>query len=495
MGFERVESSPARPKRLLAAAAAAVMLIGGVASANAATRNDTTLGLTSVYRMNAGGGQYVDVDGQTWRGDVGATAGVGGMHTVSNPIDGTVNDSLFQSQRWGMTDYDLRVSNGTYRLRLLFAEVNPDSGARTFDVKQGSRVLLKDFSISNEVGNYRALWKEFGDVKVTDGYLHLDFVKKQNYPTIAGIELLVPMASITTTTTAKPTTTSTTAKPTTTSTTAKPTTTSTTARPTTTSTTTKPTTTTSTTTPSTTAKPTTTVAPAPAPSMFTLKFSDDFNTATSEGQFLSKYPNWYAYATGAKDSAKVGIMDNSILSVSNGMLNMRLHTGADGVPRGAAPYPIINGGSALNLNNVNQLYGRYEVRFRADATPGYATAWLLWPQSETWPRDGEIDFPEGSLDGTIKAFMHRQGGTSGSDQDAFSTSATFSDWHTTTLEWTPGKVVFYIDGKVIGTSTNRVPNTPMHWVLQTETAYGKKPAASAVSNVQIDYVKVWGYNG
>ena len=61
---------------------------------------------------------------------------------------------------------------------------------------------------------------------------------------------------------------------------------------------------------------------------------------------------------------------------------------------------------------------------------GYKTAWLLWPRSEVWPRDGEIDFPEGDLDSTIHGFVHRQGATSGSDQYAVSTSATYTSWHT-----------------------------------------------------------------
>jgi len=40
------------------------------------------------------------------------------------------------------------------------------------------------------------------------------------------------------------------------------------------------------------------------------------------------------------------------------------------------------------------LYGRYAIHFKADPVPGYKTSWLLWPDSEKWPQDGEIDFPE-----------------------------------------------------------------------------------------------------
>src|SRR2546427_410289 len=64
------------------------------------------------------------------------------------------------------------------------------------------------------------------------------------------------------------------------------------------------------------------------------------------------------------------------------------------------------------------LYGRYAVRFKADPVPGYKTAWLLWPDSGNWPADGEIDFPENSLDGNACAFVHHLGATIPSDQDA-----------------------------------------------------------------------------
>jgi hypothetical protein len=82
------------------------------------------------------------------------------------------------------------------------------------------------------------------------------------------------------------------------------------------------------------------------------------------------------------------------------------------------------------------------------------------------------DFPEGELNWTIKAFMHRQNGTSAGDQDAYTTNSTYTDWHTAVTEWVPARqnLKFYLDEALIGHSTSRVPNTPMHWVLQTETS-------------------------
>lgn len=87
-------------------------------------------------------------------------------------------------------------------------------------------------------------------------------------------------------------------------------------------------------------------------------------------------------------------------------------------------------------------------------------------------KNGEIDWPEGNLDDdTIGADMHWQGGASGRDQDAYSTIADRTAWHTYSIDWTPTAVIFYIDGVIVGQSTNvgHIPNTPMRWNLQVET--------------------------
>ena len=217
-------------------------------------------------------------------------------------------------------------------------------------------------------------------------------------------------------------------------------------------------------------------------------FAENFNTNASLGSFPgAAYGNEFTtYPDGTPDTAgQQGAPSryepSKVVSVSNGLLNLYLHT-QNGTPMAAAILPTLPG---------NDLYGKYTVRFRSDELPGFKVAWLLWPDSEVWPGDGEIDFPESDLSGTINAFMHRQGATSGSDQDAYSTSATYSSWHTASIEWTPNAVNFILDGQLIGQSTNRIPNTPMHWVLQTESSLTSCPAASTAGNLQIDWVTAY----
>jgi hypothetical protein len=210
-----------------------------------------------------------------------------------------------------------------------------------------------------------------------------------------------------------------------------------------------------------------------------LVFADDFTRNIATGDFPDGV-TWGAYDQ-SNDTSGNGRYDPwDTISVHDGVMDKFVRREGSGQALVAAPFPRIS----------NQTYGRYAVRFRADPTPGFKVAWLLWPASENWPADGEIDFPEGDLNGRIAAFMHRLGASSGSDQDAFSTNAVFSTWHTTVLEWTAGAVRFYLDGQLIGQSTQRIPNRPMRWVLQTETSLGSQPAPGAQSHVLIDWVTV-----
>ena len=197
---------------------------------------------------------------------------------------------------------------------------------------------------------------------------------------------------------------------------------------------------------------------------------------------------WWAFLEAWTDNSNGWYRPSKVLSVADGVLDTYIHT-EDGVHAVAAPVPLIHGSDG----SLGQLYGRYAVRFRVDPLHGYKVAWLLWPDSEKWPRDGEIDFPEGNLDEEIEGYVHRREGTAANDADGFYSGVNMSGgWHTAIIEWRQDQVRFILDGKVIGASTNRIPNTPMHWVLETTTTLDNfEPADDVAGHVQIDWVAVW----
>lgn len=235
-------------------------------------------------------------------------------------------------------------------------------------------------------------------------------------------------------------------------------------------------------------------------------FMDDFATNVPVGGFSNcdaywhqcfglpadVRAKWFAYPDGWKDSKGTGTYTPSkVMSIQNGLMNLYLHS-ENGVRMVAAPEPIIAGGVG---SQGGLLYGRYAIRFRADLLAGYETAFMLWPDSEVWPRDGEIDFPEGDLAGsqwsTMYAYVHHQGATSSSDQDWFASGVPYGNWHTLIVEWLPSRVTFILDGRTLGTTTSGIPNTPLHWILQTPTSDDVLASLSTAGNLQIDWVAAW----
>ena len=219
-------------------------------------------------------------------------------------------------------------------------------------------------------------------------------------------------------------------------------------------------------------------------------FADTFNTSIPLGSFSRSTPGWTdTYPYPWPDTTGNGhYYPEKVISTHDGVMDLFLHTDPTLGPLVAAPVPTWNGGP-------DQTYGRYVIRFKADSVPGYKTAWLLWPSDDVWPAHGEIDFPEGSLDGTIGGYVHYMNGTSGGDQYAMpDTGVRYADgnWHTATIDWLPSGVTFTLDGNVVGKTTQRIPSTPMHWVIQTETdTGGPAPSPSASGHVLIDWVAVY----
>jgi len=212
-------------------------------------------------------------------------------------------------------------------------------------------------------------------------------------------------------------------------------------------------------------------------------FADDFTKQVRPGHFRQALSGrWHAYTDGSADTSKHGVyMTSKVVSVHDGVLDFYLHS-ENHVPMGAALVPAL----------PTMLYGRYIIRFKADPLPGYKLVCLLWPDSEVWPRDGEIDFPEGDLNGKIWLFAHHQDALSGGDQEAYSTTKKFPTWHTAVITWSPAKIVFVLDGVKVGSSTTQVPRTPMHWVLQAETTLnGTSPPDNAAGHVLVDWLTAY----
>lgn len=223
-------------------------------------------------------------------------------------------------------------------------------------------------------------------------------------------------------------------------------------------------------------------------------FSDDFDTTVALGSWPTSVSSKWQDYSGYHSFTGGYFAPTQVTTQHDSLLDMYLHEEA-GTGRWlqSSPQPILD--SSGTAAGKYQTYGRYAVRFYTETVDKFYLAWLTWPQSEVWPGDGEIDFPEGELDGNIGAYTHHQGATTGGDQDGFLSGVTTGGaWHTAVIEWAPNRVRYILDGTVIGTSINRLPNTPMRYAMMTTVSPAGFPVGGATARVWVDWVSVWSYN-
>ncbi|UOQ69697.1 malectin (plasmid) [Hymenobacter volaticus] len=129
---------------------------------------------TALYRIHAGGDQVTTSLGP-FAADRYASGGT--TFTTDQPIAGTQDDALYQTERYGNAfSYAFPVSRGQqYQVVLHFAEVYAtQAGQRVFDVAAEGNKVLDNYDIYSKVGAYTATTERF-TVTVADDELNLDF--------------------------------------------------------------------------------------------------------------------------------------------------------------------------------------------------------------------------------------------------------------------------------------------------------------------------------
>jgi hypothetical protein len=167
-----------------------------------ATPTITNTPSTPAYQkaVNVGGAPYTDGDGLVWQADQQFTTGGWGYvnpapptqssltYAYTHAIDGTVDDVLYQAERFSLAAYRFTVPNATYSVVLKFAEIYPYTsvGKRVFDVSIEGTTRIANLDIMAAVGLWRALDYTF-TLPVTDGVLDISFAPRAGYPKINAI--------------------------------------------------------------------------------------------------------------------------------------------------------------------------------------------------------------------------------------------------------------------------------------------------------------------
>ena len=161
---------------------------------------DSKPGYNYIYRVNCGGPDYKDKNGNTWMADrarennktwgstswtndfTGMPSFFASQRKTNDPINGTYDWPLFQSFRYGREKlkFNFPVPDGEYLIELYFTEPwfgiggGDCKGWRLFDVAINDKVVLHDVDIWKEVGHVGAL-KKTVIAKISGGQLIISF--------------------------------------------------------------------------------------------------------------------------------------------------------------------------------------------------------------------------------------------------------------------------------------------------------------------------------
>jgi hypothetical protein len=155
-----------------------------------------------ILRVNCGAQEeYVDGAGNRWVPDrwfaEGARWGAVGGTAVQRrgmTVGGTASPQVYLSERFGMEAYEFVVPDGTYAIRLHFAETWEGvaaEGERVFSVAVDDETVLADFDPFAEAGGLAVpVVRTVGPVRAAGGKLCIGFVPDVQKPEVNGIELV-----------------------------------------------------------------------------------------------------------------------------------------------------------------------------------------------------------------------------------------------------------------------------------------------------------------
>jgi beta-glucanase (GH16 family) len=184
--------------------------------------------------------------------------------------------------------------------------------------------------------------------------------------------------------------------------------------------------------------------------------------------------------------------DPTDISVNNGLTitfaekNGTWTTG--GIDMGS--HASIGGQSNGTIYGLFEFYAKINTRKQ-----GVGPVLLLWPCDNAWPP--EIDVLE-APNGNNEAFQTLHWGASNT-QISTPTSMDPTQWHDYAVDWEPGQIVFYIDGKVTATipaSNGNDPNQCMVMGISGYIAnpgdswYGSPPTDATPSSFTVAWVRV-----
>lgn len=153
---------------------------------------------TEVVRINAGGGDYMTMDGRYFQADQYYTGDAGISAPEGLEIAGTDDDALYSdARRSTQFGYAIPVKNGSHHVTLHFAEVywgtrpaRPGSGSRNFNILAEGLIRYSNYDIYKQGGGVLKAVQTSFDAIVSDGVLNLNFEATVDKARLAAIEVV-----------------------------------------------------------------------------------------------------------------------------------------------------------------------------------------------------------------------------------------------------------------------------------------------------------------
>ena len=229
-----------------------------------------------------------------------------------------------------------------------------------------------------------------------------------------------------------------------------------------------------------------------------LIFADEFNVPALDSSRWSPCYPWDSNPRddqGCTDSGNLKKMVLPAVLVEDGLLRLRARenavSGSDG-----KPYPYTSG-MVSSHDKFTTTYGYFEMRAKMPKGKGLWPAFWLLPNNREWPP--EIDILEVICDYTQYYYTTLHYKTAGNPHlgQGISVEANAdlsAGFHTYAVDWQPGVVTWYFDGKQVYQLKENVPAQPMYIIANLAVGGnwpGHPPDTVFPAYFEIDYIRVY----
>ncbi|MGA3146698.1 MAG: glycoside hydrolase family 16 protein [Acidimicrobiales bacterium] len=180
---------------------------------------------------------------------------------------------------------------------------------------------------------------------------------------------------------------------------------------------------------------------------------------------------------------------NDVVTPGNLSINMRRRNTMGVGPSGRPKEFNFTSGMVSTGHRFAFSYGYVAIRAKVARGDDVASAFCLFPASLAWPPEIDILEYSGSTPNQATFTYHAPNGT----RPRFAPGPFWDladGWHTFGLAWTPGSIVWYIDGYRVFSTNDDVTSLPMYLTLGV-SVYSATALTPAASSMDISWARIW----